>query len=360
MPLRRLATLLGTCLLTCVLTWSTFLAGPPVLAQEPEPQDELPTYEVQDGDTLLGIAERFDVPAAVLVTLNALEADGRLIVAGQELLLPLFAEQADPEAGCATQHTVVAGDTLWSLAVNWNTTVGRVRELNDLQPGDLLLVGQTLCGPSVPGSVQADALDAAPRTRPVFDPGWVVHPSESFWYTVNLGDTLDWVSARYGLATEALAQANGLLPDDAIQPGQLLLVPASTANRKPWTARYWPVPDLSGEPLLTRGEDAIAHNWFNDAPAEQLPPDSFSAEWTGEFDFAEANYRFIGLADHGLRVYLDDVLLLDNWEGETSGPLTVDSVVTAGTHEVRVEYWEETGPAMVYVLWFESTSAIPE
>ena len=151
-----------------------------------------------------------------------------------------------------------------------------------------------------------------------------------------------------------------MLASDAIQPGQLLLVPASAAVQKPWTARYWPVPDLSGEPLLTRSEDAVAYNWFNGAPAEQFPSDSFSAEWTGEFDFAEATYRFIGLADHGLRVYLDDVLLLDNWEGGTSGPITVDSVVTAGTHSVRVEYWEETGPAMVYVLWFESVSTISE
>ena len=330
------------------------------MAQEPEPQDELPTYEVQEGDTLLGIAEQFGVPVEVLVALNALEAAAGLIVVGQELLLPSFAEQPEPEAGCETQHVVVAGDTLWNLAAGWNTTVGRIRELNNLQPGDFLLVGQTLCGPPAPEGAHGNELDAAPRTQPVFNPEWVVHPSEAFWYTVNLGDTLDWVSARYGLTTEDLAQANGLLVDAVIQPGQLLLVPASAADRKPWTARYWPVPDLSGEPLLTRNEDAVAHNWFNGAPAEQLPSDSFSAEWTGEFDFAEANYRFIGLADHGLRVYLDNVLLLDNWDGETSGPLTVDSVVAAGTHAVRVEYWEETGPAMVYVLWFEAASTISE
>ena len=355
--------------LLCLLAWATSLAGPPVLAQASDEPNELPTYEVQDGDTLLGLAQRFGVPVEVLVALNNLEESAGLILIGQQLVLPVFASQpnpeSDPETGCATPHVVVAGDTLWALAEGWDVTLERLRELNGLQPGEFLLIGQTVCGPLAISDLQAIGSDEqdsteGPRRQPEFEPGWIVHPTESFWYTVNLGDTLTWVSARYGLTTEALADANQLLPDDDIQPGQLLLVPASAAAGKPWTARYWAVPDLSGEPLLTRGEDAIAHNWGNGAPADSLPSDSFSAEWTGDFDFVGATYRFIGLADQGVRVFLNNDLLLDNWNGETAGPLAVDTVLEAGTHAVRVEYWEETGPAMVYVLWFQSAPATPE
>ncbi len=369
MLMRGFAVRLELIPLLCLLAWATLLAGPPVLAQDPDEPDELSTYEVQDGDTLLGLAQRFGVPVEVLVALNNLEEPLGLILIGQQLLLPSFASQpnqeSDQEPVCATPHVVVAGETLWGLADDWDVTVERLRELNGLQAGELLLIGETVCGPPVnpdPQEIGADEQDntEGPRRQPEFDPGWIVHPTESFWYTVNLGDTLAWVSARYGLTTEALADINALLPDDDIQPGQLLLVPASTAAGKPWTARYWAVPDLSGEPLLTRGEDAIAHNWGNGAPADSLPSDSFSAEWTGDFDFVGATYRFIGLADQGVRVFLNNDLLLDNWDGETAGPLAVDTVLEAGTHAVRVEYWEETGPAMVYVLWFQSAPATPE
>ena len=373
MLIRGFAVRLGLIPLLCLLAWATSLAGPPVLAQDSDEPNELPTYEVQDGDTLLGLAQRFGVPVEVLVALNSLEESAGLIFIGQQLLLPSFASQpnqepnqeASQEAGCATPHVVVEGDTLWGLADGWDVTVERLRELNGLQAGALLLIGETICGPPVNPDPQAIGADEqrhaeGPRRQPEFDPGWVVHPTEAFWYTVNLGDTLAWVSARYGLTTEALADANELLPDVDIQPGQLLLVPASTAARKPWTARYWAVPDLSGEPLLTRGEDTVAHNWGNGAPADSLPSDSFSAEWTGDFNFVGATYRFIGLADQGVRVFLDNDLLLDNWDGETAGPLTVDTVLEAGTHAVRVEYWEETGSAMVYVLWFQSAPSTPE
>ena len=366
---RGFAVRLGLIPLICLLAWATSLAGPPVMAQDSDEPNELPTYEVQNGDTLLGLAQQFGVPVEVLVALNNLEESAGLILIGQQLLLPSFASQPDQESGeesgCATPHVVVEGDTLWGLADGWDVTIERLRELNGLQAGEFLLLGETVCGPLVdpdPQEIGADEQGDAegPRRQPAFDPGWIVHPTEAFWYTVNLGDTLAWVSARYGLTTEALADANELHPDDDIQPGQLLQVPASTAARKPWTARYWAVPDLSGEPRLTRGEDAVAHNWVNGAPADSLPSDSFSAEWTGDFDFAAATYRFIGLADQGVRVFLNDGLLLDNWDGETAGPLTVDTVLEAGTHSVRVEYWEETGPAMVYVFWFQSVPATPE
>ena len=358
MLMRCLATRIVPLALACLLGWATCVPGPPALAQNGDPTNGLPAYEVQDGDTLLGIAARFGVPVEVLLALNNLEDRSELIFVGQELFLPSFAELPQPDAGCATQHVVVEGDTLWNLAVGWGVTVDQVRALNGLQPGDLLLVGRTVCGPeAVAGTPEAGQNDvSAPPRQPDFDPGWVIHPAESFWYTVNLGDTLAWVSARYGLTAAALAETNELRPDDDVQPGQLLLVPASEGNGKPWTARYWAVPDLSGEPLLTRAEDAVAHNWLNDAPTASLPADSFSAEWRGDFDFAGASYRFIGLADHGVRVYLDEELLLDSWSGETAGPLTIDALIEEGTHSVRVEYWEDTGPAMVYVLWFQSVS----
>ena len=105
-----------------------------------------------------------------------------------------------------------------------------------------------------------------------------------------------------------------------------------------------------------RYEASITHNWFNGAPDPELPADSFSAQWEGEFDFAEAVYRFVGIADHGVRVYLDDQLILDNWSpGDELTPY-VDIEVGEGVHTIRVDYREQTGAALIYVTWFLASS----
>ena len=321
-----------------------------VLAQsdveEPSAQS-LTEYTVQEGDTLLGIALQLNVPLEVLRGLNDLDADAGLIIVGQTLLVPPRTVPDVPP--CTRFHTVAVGDSLWGIALANDMTLETLSDLNDIENPALIAEGRILC---LARSALTDG-----TSQPVDFP-WTIQATESFWYTVNLGDDLAWIALRYGKPEALLRSANELDADAEPVPGQLIWIPGHDAlaegptRERPWAARYFPVADLTGEPTLERYEEGIAYNWFNGSPDPALPADSFSAEWRGEFEFAGGTYRFVGVADHGVRLYLDGEPILDHWSPLTERMPYVDLDVDEGSHALRVEYREQTGAALVYVTWF--------
>ncbi len=337
------------CLTLATLLWGSGYLGRSVQAQTEE--EVLLEYTVQEGDTLLGIAAQFAVSVQILRALNDLEEDANLIVLGQTLLIPRV---DPPESQCTVWHVVESGNSLWGIAAAYGLAMNELARSNGIADQGFIVEGQRLC---VEGTAAEEVEPASGLTTPQEFP-WVIHTAESFWYTVNLGDTLAWIALRYNKTEEQLREANELTIEADVVPGQILWIPGKETvaegptAQQPWTAHYFPVSDLTGEPALLRYEEAVSHNWFNGAPDPELPADSFSARWAGDFDFAEAVYRFVGIADHGVRVYLDDVLILDNWSPVTGLTPYVEMEVTAGVHRVQVEYREQTGAALIYVTWF--------
>lgn len=95
-------------------------------------------YSVQPGDTLYGISHRFAVPLQVLVQTNSIY-NGILYI-GQRLYIPLAARNITPSTREVKQYTVVAGDTLESIAQQFNTTKQAIMQLNNLKD-DLIVPG---------------------------------------------------------------------------------------------------------------------------------------------------------------------------------------------------------------------------
>lgn len=338
-------------LLLASLWWALLPGGNPVRAQtDSVPEEEYQTYVVQAGDTLSGIAVQYGVPVSLLQVLNNLEDSADLILLGQILRVPVLAA---PEVACTVTHAVQAGESLWGIAVRYGVTLDELVQRNQLANPNLVSEEQELCIPET-GALPGDAGAAA--YAPEFS--WVIRSTESFWYTVNVGDTLEWIALRYGWTVDELLATNALDGNVAVVPGQLIRIPGHAAAEdvpsalRPWTARYYPLADLSGEPALVRYEEAIAHNWFSGAPGPAIPPDSFSALWLGDFEFTEQTYRFLGLADHGVRIFLDEEMVLDNWNPQDQLQTSVDISVAPGIHTVRVEYRELTGTALIFVTWF--------
>jgi len=126
-----------------------------------------------------------------------------------------------------------------------------------------------------------------------------------------------------------------------------------------WDAEYFANPDIRGAPLATRLDPAIDFDWGANAPVAGLPSDQFSIRWTTRRAFEEGSYRFSARADDGVRVYVDNVLLIDGWSRQTNRLLQANVELTAGVHALRVEYREEYGEAFVQVTW-EEGSAYPD
>jgi PKD repeat protein len=119
-----------------------------------------------------------------------------------------------------------------------------------------------------------------------------------------------------------------------------------------WKAEYFDNPDASGAPALVRNEVFIDHNWGSGSPAPSVPNDYFSVRWT-RTTFAEAGEYILQVdVEGGVRAWVDGSMLLDSWASEGARTLTAESgPVTEGTHDVRVEYFKETGNGAIRVLW---------
>ncbi|HOT91755.1 MAG TPA: PA14 domain-containing protein [Anaerolineae bacterium] len=125
-----------------------------------------------------------------------------------------------------------------------------------------------------------------------------------------------------------------------------------------WKAEYWNNATLTGNPVFIRNDPKIDFNWQYNAPTPGLPVDNFSARWTRSMDMTAGMYRFSAIADDGVRIFVDDAKILDEWH-ISQGDRTYAVNVTLGTgrHTLRVEYYENGGIALVKV-WFERVGDI--
>lgn len=107
------------------------------------------TYVVQPGDTLGGIALRFNTTVATLVQLNSIANPNRIFW-GQRLLLPQppAAPVTPPPPAAPTTYVVQPGDTLFRIAVRFNVSMSALATANNIQNVNRIFWGQTLIIPT--------------------------------------------------------------------------------------------------------------------------------------------------------------------------------------------------------------------
>jgi len=93
-------------------------------------------YTVKKGDSLYTIAKANNTTASVLTSLNNLTSNNLSI--GQQLKIPVSGSNTS-----GTTYTVKKGDSLYSIAKKFNTTVDSIKKLNSLTSNNLS-VGQKL------------------------------------------------------------------------------------------------------------------------------------------------------------------------------------------------------------------------
>jgi hypothetical protein len=125
--------------------------------------------------------------------------------------------------------------------------------------------------------------------------------------------------------------------------------PSTTTNM--WSAEYYDNANLAGDPVYTAQEKRVDYDWGKDSSPPGLPLDNFSIRWTGDWDFEYGIYTFFVYADDGVRLWLDDSLLIDSWQAGLGSHQATPPIITAGPHELRLEYFEKTGSAAIRLGW---------
>lgn len=137
------------------------------------------------------------------------------------------------------------------------------------------------------------------------------------------------------------------------------LVTSTPAASSAWRGEYFNNQDLSGEPSLVRQDPQINFDWGTGSPAPEIQADHFSVRWTRTTSFSSGTYTFNAFSDDGVRVWLDNQLIIDQWHDTANQTFTAVRSVSAGNHSLKVEYYENQGDALVRV-WSDSGSAYPQ
>jgi len=119
------------------------------------------------------------------------------------------------------------------------------------------------------------------------------------------------------------------------------------------------------DPVIDRVDAAIDFDWGDGPPAKGLGVNRFSIRWTGQLVPASTGpHTIISETDDGVRVWLGDKLVIDDWNGHfvTRNEATVDLVVDVPV-AIRVEYFELDLGASARLKWSSPTlteEVIPE
>lgn len=126
-----------------------------------------------------------------------------------------------------------------------------------------------------------------------------------------------------------------------------------------WEGRYWNNRDLSGEPVLVRQDASINFDWGGGSPAPQVFADNFSAQWTQTANLPAGTYRFTATTDDGMRVWVNNVMIIDSWFDSQARNITADVYLGAGSHTITVRYYEAGGVAVAKMSYVSLNAPPP-
>ncbi len=331
-------------------------------------------YTVQRGDTLYGIAHRAGVSVWAIAQANTIYDLTRIYV-GQRLVIPgaqpapaptpkpapttapaptsgwrgeYYAGTSPAGAPCLVRYdsainfrwgtggpaSCVGSDHFsvrWARTINFKGGVYRFTTVVD--DGVRMLID---------GVVVLDAWKIQPETR--YDVDVTLTPG-SHTVTVEYFEHTGVATAQ--LTFVRLGDASVVVPTPT--PPPTATPPVSTWSA--WYGEYFNNMTLSGPPAATRWDPAIGFEWGTGVPIGGVREDRFSVRWTRHASFYADNYAFCAMSDDGVRMYFDGHLILDEWHASNAVAYCTEIDVTAGTHEVKVEYYEDGGNALIYVWW---------
>lgn len=186
------------------------------------------THKVAKNDTVWDLSQKYGVSIQAIEALNNIDQNSHLIVTGQTLKVPAkdaqvsennnTAQAADKKADTenTSDVTVKAGDTLWTLAQQYNTSVEKLRELNGLaadayliHPGNVLKVNGTVQATQQPAQTDQPVVQQEATQEQAQEPQLVVSANHTT-HTVQAGESLYSIAQAYGVTVDSLRASNNL------------------------------------------------------------------------------------------------------------------------------------------------------
>ena len=178
-------------------------------------------YIVQPGDTLFRVALKLGKTVAEIKQVNNLTSN--IIHVGNQLIVPGSAPAPATQGSqqpAATTSTVYAaysvqpGDSLAGIAAKFGMTFQQLAQLNAISNPDVLFVGQVL-------------RVIAPASAPATAPSGSQPAATTGAYTVQPGDSLSRIAAKFNISYLELARLNGISNPDVLSVGMVLQVPGA-------------------------------------------------------------------------------------------------------------------------------------
>lgn len=183
---------------------------------------------------------------------------------------------------------------------------------------------------------------------------------------------LEGIRAAVGKQTEVTYSRGTDLVEGREEPRSVPLIdarflrPDANSKEQGLKGEYFRGRDFAGAPVMTRIDSRISFRWDRGAPtddlvargelptAQSLAGDEFSVRWSGQLlPPTSGKYELIVGANDGVRLYIDDRLVVDGWEqneGVKSHSASVD--LEAGrAYGIRLEYFEALRDAEIRFGW---------
>jgi beta-glucosidase len=157
---------------------------------------------------------------------------------------------------------------------------------------------------------------------------------------------LEGISNRLGTKARVLYAVDTPPLDEVFESSEFVTAPGGESGLK---GEYFDNQDLRGSPVLVRTDKRVHFDWGEGSFAPNHPVDHFAVRWTGYFVPRESgDYTFFTSADDGVRFYIGDDTVIDDWQPHSQ---TVDSYARhlegGQAYKIRLEYFEAVGSAIV-------------
>lgn len=105
--------------------------------------------------------------------------------------------------------------------------------------------------------------------------------------------------------------------------------------------------------VFRRIDQTVNYDWGTGPPGAAINPDTFSVRWTGEIEpLYSQQYTFYTTSDDGVRLWVNDQLIIDQWIDQAATVNSGQITLQAGQrYDIRMEYYENAGDAVARLEW---------